>query len=76
MVKFIGEYRAKMDDKGRLVFPSAFKALLPEGKPQLFVIKKTASKCTHTKSGKDSQKKSNPDLISSTGRTPPSGGST
>ena len=40
MVKFIGEYRAKMDDKGRLVFPSAFKALLPEGKPQLFVIKK------------------------------------
>lgn len=40
MVKFIGEYRAKMDDKGRLVFPSALKALLPEGKPQLFVIKK------------------------------------
>ena len=28
MVKFIGEYKAKVDDKGRLVFPSAFKSLM------------------------------------------------
>ncbi len=28
MIKFIGEYTAKIDDKGRLVIPSAFKALL------------------------------------------------
>ena len=27
-VKFIGEYTAKVDDKGRLVLPSAFKALI------------------------------------------------
>lgn len=36
MVKFIGEYRAKVDDKGRLIFPSAFKALCPGP----FVVKK------------------------------------
>ncbi len=28
MVKFIGEYSAKIDDKGRLVLPSAFKAMM------------------------------------------------
>lgn len=32
MVKFIGEYEAKIDDKGRVVVPSAFKAIvLQEG---------------------------------------------
>lgn len=40
MVKFVGEYKAKLDDKGRLVFPSAFKALMPEGEPIRFVVKK------------------------------------
>ena len=30
MINFIGEYRAKVDDKGRLVFPSAFKAVCGE----------------------------------------------
>ena len=29
MTTFIGEYTAKVDDKGRLVFPSAFKAVMP-----------------------------------------------
>ena len=27
MASFIGEYKAKVDDRGRLVFPSAFKEL-------------------------------------------------
>jgi len=39
MIKFIGEYRAKVDDKGRLVFPSAFKAVMGDG-PLSFVVKK------------------------------------
>ena len=40
MVTFIGEYIAKLDDKGRLVFPSALKGLIPEGSDMRFVIKK------------------------------------
>ena len=40
MVTFIGEYTAKLDDKGRVVFPSAFKNLLPSDADQRFVIKK------------------------------------
>ena len=40
MIKFIGEYTAKMDDKGRIVFPSPFKALLPSDSPMQFVVKK------------------------------------
>jgi len=39
MVKFIGEYRAKVDDKGRLVFPSAFKAVMGDS-PLHFIVKK------------------------------------
>lgn len=41
MVKFVGEYKARLDDKGRLVFPCAFKALLgSEEGPVRFVVKK------------------------------------
>ena len=40
MVTFIGEYSAKLDDKGRMVFPSALKALMPEGSDMRFVVKK------------------------------------
>ena len=42
MVKFIGECIVKVDDKGRLIFPAAFKNLVPasEDEPQRFVIKK------------------------------------
>ncbi len=40
MVTFIGEYTAKVDDRGRLVFPSAFKNLLSSDSDQRFVIKK------------------------------------
>ncbi|HOG25420.1 MAG: hypothetical protein PHT64_02110 [Bacteroidales bacterium] len=40
MAKFIGEYNAKLDDKGRLVFPSALKALADPERPLRFVVKK------------------------------------
>ncbi len=40
MVTFIGEYKARIDDKGRVVFPSPLKSLLPPGGDQRFVIKK------------------------------------
>ena len=40
MVKFIGEYSGKVDDKGRIIFPSAFKALMPPDGDMRFVIKK------------------------------------
>lgn len=40
MVTFIGEYSAKIDDKGRVVFPSPFKSLMPSDGDQRFVIKK------------------------------------
>ena len=40
MVTFIGEYNARLDDKGRLVFPAPLKAALARGSDQRFVIKK------------------------------------
>ena len=40
MVKFIGEYTVKIDDKGRLVLPSAFKGVMSEKGDMRFVIKK------------------------------------
>ena len=40
MVTFIGEYTSRMDDKGRMVFPSAFKGVLPPGSDMRFVVKK------------------------------------
>lgn len=40
MTTFIGEYTVKVDDKGRLVFPSAFKSVMPSGEGLRFVIKK------------------------------------
>lgn len=40
MVKFIGEYTVKVDDKGRLIFPAAFKGIMPPDEPIKFVIKK------------------------------------
>lgn len=40
MITFIGEYTSKIDDKGRVVFPSPFKSLMdPEGDMR-FVVKK------------------------------------
>lgn len=40
MISFIGQYEAKVDDKGRLVFPAGFKALLEGDERDRFVIKK------------------------------------
>lgn len=40
MTTFIGEYSAKLDDKGRLVLPSALKAQLPAESEMCFVLKK------------------------------------
>lgn len=40
MIKFIGEYSAKVDDKGRVVFPSSLKSMLAPESDQRFVIKK------------------------------------
>ena len=39
--KFIGCYKAKVDDKGRLIFPSAFKSSMGEGASLRFVVKKS-----------------------------------
>ena len=40
MITFIGEYSSKLDDKGRLVFPSALKGQMPAGSDMRFVVKK------------------------------------
>lgn len=40
MINFIGEYTAKIDDKGRLVFPAPFKSLMPAGGDMRFVVRK------------------------------------
>lgn len=40
MAKFIGEYCVKIDDKGRLIFPSAFKSVFAPQEPLSFVVKK------------------------------------
>lgn len=40
MVKFIGEYIAKIDDQGRVVFPSPFKGMVADGGDLRFVIKR------------------------------------
>lgn len=38
-MNFIGEYSAKIDDKGRIILPSAFKSLLPADDMR-FVVRK------------------------------------
>lgn len=40
MTTFIGEYTAKIDDKGRIVFPAPLKNLMPAGEDMRFVVKK------------------------------------
>ena len=40
MVKFIGEHIARIDDKGRVVFPAALKSMVPDGADMRFVVKK------------------------------------
>ena len=40
MVKFIGEYNVKVDDKGRVIFPAAFKSIMPADGDMRFVVRK------------------------------------
>ncbi len=40
MANFIGEYNGKVDDKGRLVFPSSLKSLASTDVPLRLVVKK------------------------------------
>jgi MraZ protein len=40
MIKFIGEYTVKVDDKGRVIFPSAFKSIMPTDGDMRFVVRK------------------------------------
>lgn len=40
MATFIGEYTVKTDDKGRIVFPAAFKSAMPADGDMRFVLKK------------------------------------
>ena len=46
MAKFIGEYSVKIDDKGRMIFPSVFKSVFaPEEKIALVVKKDIFENC-------------------------------
>ena len=40
MVKFFGEYNAKVDDKGRVVFPAVYKGIMPAESDMRFVVRK------------------------------------
>lgn len=41
MIRFIGEYKAKVDDRGRLILPSAFKGQVNDEPDKRFVVKKS-----------------------------------
>jgi len=45
MTRFIGEYEATMDAKGRFLFPAGFKKQLPENGGEVFVINRGFEKC-------------------------------
>ena len=46
MIKFFGEHTAKVDDKGRMVFPAAYKSIMPaEGDMRFVVRKDTFANC-------------------------------
>ena len=45
MVKFIGEYIGKLDDKGRVVFPADFKSLMDAADTRLIVRKDVYEPC-------------------------------
>lgn len=40
MASFVGDYTGKVDTKGRITFPSAFKKQLPDKVAETFVVKK------------------------------------
>ncbi len=41
MINFIGKYSVKVDDKGRIIFPAAFKSVMPADGDMRFVIRKS-----------------------------------
>ena len=46
MIRFFGEHSAKVDDKGRVVFPAAYKSIMPaEGDMRFVVRKDTFANC-------------------------------
>ena len=45
MVKFIGEYIGKLDDKGRVVFPADFKSLMDAADTRLVIRKDVYEPC-------------------------------
>ena len=46
MIKFFGEHSAKVDDKGRVVFPAAYKSIMSaEGDMRFVVRKDTFANC-------------------------------
>lgn len=45
MIKFIGEYTVKVDDKGRLILPSSFKSVITTGDLRFVVKKGLFSNC-------------------------------
>lgn len=45
MVKFIGEYTVKIDDKGRLILPSSFKSVISNGDLRFVVKRDLFSNC-------------------------------
>ncbi|OFY40372.1 MAG: hypothetical protein A2X18_03460 [Bacteroidetes bacterium GWF2_40_14] len=60
MVKFIGEYTVKVDDKGRLILPSSFKSVVSVDDLRLVVKKDLFSNClemfTYEEWAKESEK--------------------
>lgn len=40
MIRFIGEYCVRVDDKGRIILPAPFKALFGKEEKPVFVVKK------------------------------------
>lgn len=45
MIKFIGEYTVKIDDKGRLILPSSFKSVITTGDLRFIVKRGLFSNC-------------------------------
>lgn len=60
MIKFIGEYTVKVDDKGRLILPSSFKSVISVDDLRLVVKKDLFSNClemfTYEEWAKESEK--------------------
>jgi len=60
MVKFIGEYTVKVDDKGRLILPSSFKSVISVDDLRLVVKRDLFSNClemfTYEEWAKESEK--------------------